>query len=163
MKLLPEHDYHELFRIGILVKAVDGVIEVIAGAFIYFANYTAVNAVLFSVFRSEITENPRDLVWGYFINEWHYFLFSSHTFWGLLFMVHGTTKLVLSGALLKNQLWAYPTAAIVFTLFVGYEFYSALSRPSLFLWLITILDATVVALIFHEYRKIKRTRAHAGS
>jgi len=158
MKLLPERDYHELFRIGILIKAADGIIEAVAGAFIYFANYTTVNAVLFSVFHDEIAESPHDLFWGYLISEWHRFLLSSHAFWGLLFMAHGIVKLALSIALLKNQLWAYPTAAAVFTLFVGYEIYSLLNQPSIFLFLITIFDAAVVALILHEYKNIKKAR-----
>jgi len=35
MKLLPEKDYHELFRIGILVKAADGIIEACVGILFY--------------------------------------------------------------------------------------------------------------------------------
>lgn len=155
MKLFPEKDYYELLRIGLMVKAVDGVIEAVAGIFIYFANYTAVNAVLFSVFREEIAESPHDLVWGYLINEWHSFLLSSHTFWGLLFIIHGTTKLFLSIMLLKNYLWAYPVAATVFALFAGYELYSAMNRASLFLWVVGVLDAIVVLLILKEYRHKK--------
>lgn len=37
MKFLPEKGYHELFRIGILVKAADGIIEAVVGIFVYFA------------------------------------------------------------------------------------------------------------------------------
>jgi uncharacterized membrane protein len=158
MKLLPEKDYHELFRIGILVKAIDGVIEAVAGVLIYFVNYTTVNAVLFTVFHSEISESPRDPLWDYLVNEWHHFLLSSHTFWGLLFIAHGITKLFLSVMLLKNRLWAYPAAAAVFTLFVAYEIVSLLDRPSTFLLLITIFDAIVVGLILHEYRHKKKNR-----
>jgi uncharacterized membrane protein len=158
MKRLSESKYHELFRIGILVKAVDGIIEMVAGILVYFANYTAINGVLFSVFHEELAESPRDPVWEYLIQEWHRFLGSSHTFWGLLFMIHGIIKFLLSIALLKNLLWAYPTAAAVFTLFVGYEIYSLINRPSLFLLLITIFDAAVVGLILHEYRYIKKGR-----
>lgn len=159
MKLLPEKDYHELFRIGILVKAADGLIEACAGAFIYFVNYSAVGAVFFSIFHEEVTESPRDPFWAYLINGWHSLALTGHTFWGLLFMVHGATKLALSVALLKNRLWAYPTAAAVFTLFVAFELYSLIGRPSLFLGLITIFDAIVVGLILHEYRYIRKRRA----
>jgi len=155
MKLFPEKDYHELFRIGILVKAADGIIEVIAGIFIYFANYSAVNAVLFSVFHDEVAESPRDLLWEYLINEWHRFLLSSHTFWGLLFVAHGAIKFFLSIMLLKHHLWAYPTTAVVFALFAGYELYSAIGQSSPFLWAIGLFDTLVVLLIIHEYRHIK--------
>jgi len=157
MKLLPEKDYHELFRIGIFVKAVDGIIEAAAGAFIYFVNYTAVNATLFSVFREEITENPRSQFWTYIIGEWHTLSISGHYFWGLLFFAHGIIKFFLSLALLKRQLWAYPASAIIFTLFVGYEFYSFLYLPSLLLGIIIVFDIIVVGLILREYRHMKNS------
>jgi len=159
MKLLPEKDYHELFRISILVKAADGLIEACAGIFLYFVGYSRINAVLFRVFHQEIAESPRDAVWQFFINEWHTISLSSNSFWGLLFIAHGATKLLLSIALLKNKLWAYPTAAVVFTLFVGFEIYSLVNRPSLFLWLITIFDALVVGLILREYARLKKAIA----
>lgn len=38
MKFLPEKGYHELFRIGILVKAANGIIEAVVGIFLYFAD-----------------------------------------------------------------------------------------------------------------------------
>jgi uncharacterized membrane protein len=158
MRLLPEKDYRELFRIGILVKAVDGFIEACGGIFFYFAGYTTINSVLFSVFHEEIAESPRDAFWQFFINEWHSISLSSNSFWGLLFFAHGVIKLALSVALLKNYLWAYPTAATVFTLFVGYEIYSLTNHPSLFLWCITIFDTLVVGLIVNEYRHIKKCR-----
>ncbi len=158
MKLFPEKDYHELFRIGILVKAVDGIIEAATGTFIYFANYMAVNGLLLSAFHQEVAESPRDPFWGYLINEWHHFLLSSHTFWGLLFFAHGAVKLFLSVMLLKNRLWAYPVTAIVFALFAGYELYSAISGSSVFLWTIGIFDVIVVGLILHEYKHIKKIR-----
>lgn len=159
MKLLPEKDYHKLFRIGILVKAFDGIVEAAAGVFIYFANYAAVNAVLFSAFRDEIAESPRDPFWRYLISEWHHFLLSSHTFWGLLFFLHGAIKFFLSMMLLKDRLWAYPTTAIVFAIFAGYELYSAVSQPSVFLWAIRLFDAIVVGLIIHEYKHRIKNRA----
>jgi uncharacterized membrane protein len=158
MKLFPEKDYHELFRIGILVKAADGIIEAITGGFIYFANYTAVNTVVLSAFHQELAESPRDFFWEYLINEWHHFLLSSHTFWGLLFFAHGAIKFFLSVMVLKHRLWAYPTTAIVFALFSGYELFSAIAGHSLFLWVIGTFDAVVVILILHEYRYVKKNR-----
>ncbi len=154
MKLFQEKNYRALFRIGILVKAVDGIIEAGAGVFLYFVNYSTVNAILFSAFREEIAENPRDAFWQYLINEWHALSLSRHSFWGILFFVHGITKFLLSIALLKNQLWAYPTSAAIFTLFVAYEIYSCVYHPSLFLGLIAVFDASVVILILHEYRHL---------
>jgi len=108
------------------------------------------------VFHAEIAESPRDPFWQFLIDEWHTISLSGNSFWGLLFMAHGITKLALSVALLKNKLWAYPTAAVVFALFVGYEIYSLTNRPSLFLFLITLFDIVVVGLILHEYAHLRR-------
>ncbi len=159
MESLPEKDYRELFRISIFLKALDGFFEACAGIFLYFIKFASINAILFSVFHSEVVENPRDTFWGYLIDQWHLVSLSGHFFWGLLFLAHGVTKLFLSVALLKNRIWAYPAAAIVFSLFVGYELYSLAGKPSLFLWLVTIFDMIVVGLIVHEYRYIKKHRA----
>jgi uncharacterized membrane protein len=158
MKPLPEKDYRELFRIGIFLKAIDGIVEAVAGIFIYFADYAAINRTLFAVFHEEVAETPHDLIWGYLINEWHKFLLSNHTFWGILFVIHGATKIFLSAMLLKGYLWAYPIGASIFGLFAAYECYSAITHPSLIIWLITIFDVIVVGLILHEYRYIKKSR-----
>ncbi len=158
MRLLPEKDYHELFRIGIFLKAADGFIEACVGIFFYFVGYATIDGMLFSVFHGEIVETPRDAFWQFLINEWHSVSLSSNSFWGLLFVAHGATKLILSAALLRNKLWAYPIAAVVFSLFVGYEIYSLTHRPSLLLWLITVFDIIVVGLILHEYRHLIKTR-----
>lgn len=158
MHPLPEKDYHELFRIGILVKAIDGLLEASAGVFLYFVNYTALSALLFSIFHEEITETPRDPFWQYFINQFHTVSLSGHIFWAFLFFIHGITKLFLSAALLKKYVWAYPTAGVVFTLFVGYEIYLLIGHPSLFLWIITFFDSIVVGLILHEYRYITKAK-----
>lgn len=159
MKLFPEKDYRELFRIGIIIKAVDGFLETCVGIVFYFTGYATINHILFFLFRDEIVESPRDAFWQFFINQWHSISLSSNFFWGLLFIAHGIIKLTLSMALLKNYLWAYPAAAIVFTMFVGYEIYSLTNHPSLFLWCITIFDALVIGLIVHEYRYIRKRRA----
>lgn len=156
MKPSPEKTYRRLFRISILVKAVDAAIEAATGLLLFFIKYPPITNTLFGVFRQEIAENPHDAFWGYLIGLWHTLSLSRHLFWGSLFFVHGLTKLLLSVALLKNQLWAYPTAAIVFTLFVGYELYSLAIHPSLFLGLLTALDAITVGLTLHEYKYVKK-------
>lgn len=158
MKSLPEKDYHELFRIAILVKAADGFIELCAGTFLYFVKLTAISQLFFYIFHQEIAENPRDAFWQFFIDQWHSFSLSGNAFWGILFFAHGITKVALSLALLKKQFWAYPTAAIVFGFFVAYEIYSLTSKPSLFLELVTVFDMLVIGLILSEYQSIKKNR-----
>jgi len=160
MKPLKERDYRELFRIGVLVKAADGILELVGGIFIYFfINADVVTQTLLYIFRNEIAETPHDTIWAYALNVWHSFSLQGHTFWGLLFMAHGAVKTFLAVALLKNQIWAYPISIAVYTLFVVYEIYSFSTQASLFLGLVIILDMIVIGLIIHEYRVIKTKTA----
>lgn len=156
MKPFLEKDFHELFRIGIMVKAADGFLEACAGVFLWFANFAALNGVLLYVFRGEILESPRDTFWQYLIAQWRSFALNAHSFWSILFVGHGAIKLGLSWALLKNYFWAYPAALAVFSLLVGYEVYSLTLQQSLFLWIITFFDILVVGLIAHEYKHVRK-------
>jgi uncharacterized membrane protein len=158
-KILPMRDFYELFRISLIIKATDGMLETLAGVFFYLVKYSTINAVIFSIFHGEIAENPRDLFWGVLIKEWHTFSLRTQSFWGLLFVAHGITKVVLAILLLKKYLWAYPLSIVIFSLFIIYEVYALIQQPSIFLGLITVFDAIVIGLIVHEYQRAKRVLA----
>lgn len=70
-------------------------------------------------------------------------------------LTHGIVKIVLVAGLLRNRLWAYPAAIAVFTLFGLYQIYYLLQAYSVWLLALTLLDAAVILLTWHEweYRK----------
>jgi uncharacterized membrane protein len=65
---------------------------------------------------------------------------------------HGIVKLFLVVGLLRNKLWAYPAAIVVFVLFIAYQLYRLSSAPSPLLVLLTVFDVVVIGLTWHEYR-----------
>lgn len=61
-------------------------------------------------------------------------------------------KILLVGALLKRQLWAYPGMLAFLILFIAYQGYRITYAPSIGLVLLTIFDAFVVWLTWREYQ-----------
>ncbi len=158
MRPIPEKTYHSLFLAGIIVKALISLGELVAGLFFAFFSYSTLYRIAFALFGGELTESPRDLIWGYVARGVHDFSQTPQSVWAFVFLSHGIVKIFLLTGLWYNKLWAYPASAAVFTLFIIYQFYQLTLTPSLVLWFITLLDIAVVALIIHEYWHRRRRK-----
>jgi uncharacterized membrane protein len=69
-------------------------------------------------------------------------------------------KVVLVVALLKNKRWAYPWMISVLLAFIAYQLYQIAVSPTAGLVALTLFDACVVFLTWHEYRQ-QRVRLRA--
>jgi uncharacterized membrane protein len=58
--------------------------------------------------------------------------------------------------LLKQKLWAYPSAVIVFGAFIVYQLYRFTLTHSIGLIALSLFDLVVIWLIHLEYRALKR-------
>jgi uncharacterized membrane protein len=68
---------------------------------------------------------------------------------------HGIVKTYLIVGLLRDRLWYYPGAIIVFILFVAYQVFRFQITHSVWLLAITVLDIVVIGLTWHEYRYLR--------
>lgn len=72
---------------------------------------------------------------------------------------HGIIKLIFAFCLIKRIEWIYPYAITVLWLLLAYQIGVLLQDlSSVFMWLITVVDATVIWLVMMEYRKIRRAK-----
>jgi uncharacterized membrane protein len=71
---------------------------------------------------------------------------------------HGVVKIVLVGALLRNQLWAYPWMIVFLLAFIGYQLYRITLAPSIGLVGLTVFDAAVTWLTWREYQRQRSVR-----
>jgi uncharacterized membrane protein len=67
----------------------------------------------------------------------------------------GLVKFALVVALLKNQLWAYPSSLVVLGLFVVYQMYQIATAFSALLVFLTIFDLIVIWFIWKEYQVVR--------
>jgi uncharacterized membrane protein len=80
------------------------------------------------------------------------------TFVLLYLGLHGVVKLALVWALLRKWRPAYPVAAAVLAVFVGYELIRAVNTRSVVLPFLAALDIVIIVLILREYRLLNSER-----
>lgn len=158
-KFISERYIRTVFRISLWIKAVFAVTEIVGGVIAFFISRQFLVQVASTITQGELNEDPSDLVANYLRHAAHHFSVSTRHFTAIYLLVHGIIKLWLVVGLLRLRLWYYPTALIVFSLFVVYQLYRFSHTHSLTLLFITAVDLVVIALTWHEYRYLRNNRA----
>jgi uncharacterized membrane protein len=146
---------HRAFEIGILLKGVDGLLEIIGGILFFLIPPTTINYIVRVLTQGELSEDPRDLIANFLVHSAHNLSLSGETFGGIFLLSHGIIKIGLVIALFKRKLWAYPLAMVLFGMFIVYQMYRYAHSHSLWMIFLSLLDAAVVLLTYLEYRNLK--------
>ena len=159
LNLMMRRILHRFFELGIIIKGVDGGLELVGGLLLVFLPPAAINRVVFFFVEGELKEDPTDLVANLLLHTTRSAIevrVSASAF----LIVHGIVKLALVRGLATNRLWSYPAAILVFAGFTIYQLYQLSQQYSLFLEVVTVLDVIVILLVIAEYRhtRIVRTR-----
>jgi len=149
-------DYvHISFEIGLLLKGIDSLTEVIGGILLLFLNPGRLNRVISLLTQHELSEDPKDLIANFLTTFSHSFSINMQYF-GVFYLVsHGIIKCVLILLLWQRKLWAYPLTILSLVLFIAYQIYRYTISHSVSLVFLTVFDVIMIALTFMEYRKIR--------
>jgi uncharacterized membrane protein len=150
---------HRFFELGILIKGVDGGLELVGGLLLVFLSPAAINRVMFFFVEGELKEDPTDLVANLLLHTTRSAI-EAKVPASVFLIVHGIVKLVLVGGLATNRLWSYPAAILVFAGLTMYQLYQLNQQYSLFLEIVTILDVIVILLVIAEYRYMRIAKTH---
>ena len=149
---------HEAFLIGIIIKALIGFFEILAGIGFYFSGDLLHRVVVFA--QLEVIRNPHDYLAMLVVRLLLHVPVNEKLF-GMIYLVsRGGIKLALIVALLKDKLWAYPGSIALIVAFMIYQIYGILVSHSIFLIILTLFDSIVVWLIWQEYT-YRRSHPHA--
>ncbi len=151
-KSLDEKNLHLAFDITVFLKGIHAVLEIIGGIAVLFITKTSFMAIVFYITQEELSEDPKDFIAHYLITSAQHFSVSSQHFISLYLLSHGIIKIILVIGLLKEKLWAYPASIVVFSLFIVYQLYRFMFTHSIWLLLLTVLDAAIILLTWHEYK-----------
>ncbi len=146
---------HEAFEIGIFLKGIDGLLEIVSGGLLFLLTPTRVNQLIHLLTQHELSEDPKDLLANYLVSAAQHFSVSTQLFDAVYLLSHGIVKIALVTALWKRQLWAYPIAIVFFALFGAYQVYQYTHDHAVSLILLTVLDLGVILLTWHEYRALR--------
>ena len=144
---------HLGFEIALLLKAINGAMEIVGGILLMFINSSYLNHVAAMLTQSELSEDPNDVIANAILTLSRSYSVSAQNFGIFYLLSHGIIKLVLVVLLWQKRLWAYPLTIIFVTLFIAYQTYRYTIDHSFMMILLTILDLVVVILTFVEYKR----------
>lgn len=154
-KVLDEKRIHLIFQVSLFIKAAFAIFEIVGGILAYVVPQQFVLNVVAVLIQGELAEDPRDLVANYLLHTAQHLSVSTRYFTAVYLLSHGAIKLWLILGLLREKFWYYPTAMVIFGLFIMYQLYRFSFTHSVLLVLITALDVVVIALTWHEYRYLR--------
>lgn len=148
-----EKNVHTVFVVSVLLKAINGILEIIGGTLLFFTG--AVTNGIAYLTRGELIEDPHDFFARAVQHYLPYLSQHSQFFAAFYLLSHGVIKIVLSVSLLRRKQRAYPLAIVIFFLFILYQIYRYTYTHSLFLILVTLFDLLVIWLTLLEYKHLR--------
>jgi uncharacterized membrane protein len=155
---MEEKNIRSIFVVSILLKGANALLEIAGGVLFLFTG--TVTRVLQLLVQEELLEDPADFAANTVQHYLPYFSEHAQLFAALYLLSHGVIKIVLVIGLLRNKVWAYPSAIVVFSLFIAYQVYRFSFTHSVFLILLTIYDLAALWLIWHEYKNVNKRQNH---
>ncbi len=151
---LPE----KLFRVTLIIKGLDGVLEVVGGILLLLVTPAQINSFVRLLTQHELSKDPEELIATYLVHAAGSVTISASLFGAAYLMLHGLVKIALVWAVLRNKLWAYPWMIAFLLFFIAFQVYQLLLEVSWGLVLLTAFDIVMVWLTYHEYRTLKPRR-----
>lgn len=149
------------YQIGIWLKGIDGLVELIAGLLLWLAP-----SVLRGALAPLIATDADDRAVRLLVADWAGRLDTgiaagpSHVV--IIFLLtHGIIKIVLAYCLIRGFHWVYPYAIAILGLFTLYQLYAVIRTPSVGGIVFLAIDVAIVWLIWRESR-LKRSTAEEG-
>ena len=141
------------FEIGILLKGLDGIFEIIGGLLLLLVQPAFISQVAVIITQHELSEDPHDFIATHILHSTQPLGHGALVFAAIYLLSHGVTKIILVAEILRNRLWAYPGLIVLTLGFIIYQSYRFAFSHSLALALFTIYDVIIVYLTVLEYRK----------
>lgn len=157
------HWYHpkslldRFFSVGIILKGLDGLIELLTAFALIFLNPNRLQHLVTYVTQGEISEDPHDFIANLLIHSSTHFASNTRLFLIIYLAIHAAVKLTAVIGILRNKLWAYPFSLIALGVLALYQLYDIIFvKLSTGMVLLTVLDLVILWLILREYGKIRR-------
>ena len=146
------------FAVGIILKGLDGVLEVVGGVLLLIVSPTTIDQLSRALTQHELSEDPHDFLATHLLHAAGTLTGSSLEFGAAYLLLHGVVKIVLVAALLRDKIWAYPWMIAFLVVFIAYQIYRMTFAFSIALLGLTVFDLVVVWLTYREYGKQRVAR-----
>ena len=151
-----EKRIHGLFVLSVGLKGFYALIEMASGVALYLVAHESIINFLGEFITDERLQDPQDWVASTAMMLAQGFSLETQHFYAFYLFTHGLLKLAVVVGLLREKLWAYPACFFVFGAFIAYQLYRYSFTHDVGLILLSILDAFVIVLAWHEYRLLRK-------
>jgi uncharacterized membrane protein len=150
----------QTFRIGLLLKAADGVLEIVAGALLLIVSPSTIERIARRLTAHELSEDPHDRISHFILQATGHLSSGATVFAAVYLLIHGVSKVVLVAFVLRDRLWAYPWLIGLLGVFIAYQLYVLIFvRFSWGLTALTVFDSFLLWLTWREYQAKRARRA----
>ena len=156
MKPIDERRIHQIFEVSVWLKGVHALIECVGGILLYVVSTDAIASWVNAFTQEELIEDPNDFIAGHLSQMASHFSIASEHFYAFYLLSHGLIKLLLVVGLLRGKLWSYPASLAALGAFMVYQVYRYSYTHSFGLLVLTVFDAVVMVLIWHEWKIVRR-------
>jgi uncharacterized membrane protein len=141
------------FLIGVLLKGVDGLVELLVGIPLLFLTPDQISGLARSLTADELAQDPNDFWANLLLHEAARFDHASLAIGGIYLVVHGAVKLAIVVALLLGSRRVYPWAVAALGLLTVLQIVDLFLKFSVGVLLLCILDVLIIALTIREWRE----------
>lgn len=152
----------DTYEIGIILKGIDGAIELIGGLIILLIKPEVFEKIAHVLTARELNEDPNSFIATHILQYGQEIAHGHNGFAAIFLLSHGIVKIILVVSLLRNLAWAYPFALITLGAFTVYQFYLLAIHATLGITLLTILDIFIMWLVWREWQKQKLAGSLSG-
>ncbi|TDD52254.1 DUF2127 domain-containing protein [Saccharopolyspora elongata] len=146
----------KLFRVAVLLKGLDGAVQLIAGVLLIFLSPNTITRLAHAVVTRDLLGPPTGPLAGHFEEALQHFAGGNRTFVITYLIAHGVIKIGLVIGLLGKIMPLYPVAMVALGLFVVFEVLRAVQTKSVVLPLFAALDVAIIVLVLREYLELRR-------
>lgn len=147
-----ENTLHQIFELGIAIKALNSIWELFSGFFILFAGRELLNRIFNFLAYRELLEDPNDFVLGVISPLLQNLSHGAQMFIAFYLLFHGILNLFLAIQLYRERIWAYLANISVTIIFIFYQIHRIYLFHSVLLTIITVFDVLFIILTWHEYK-----------
>jgi uncharacterized membrane protein len=139
-----------LFDLGVIIKGIDGVLELIVGVLLLFRAERFRDYISVWI-AHELALEPGDHM-ARLLHKMATWLSSDTTTFAAIYLLgHGVIKVFLAVNLLRERMWAFPVSMAFLALFVVYQLRRYTHTHSITLLVLAIVDVLVIAIVWREW------------
>lgn len=142
---------HRLFEMALVLKGLNGVIELVGGTLAFFVPLQTVNRLVLWVIASEWEDDLPDWLAGLLEHATEHLSMGTKLYASFYLLAHGSVKIFLVYSLWREKIWAFPAALAVMSLLVGYSVYRFTHTHAVALLVFAAVDMVIMWAIWREY------------